>query len=310
MTHVLKSNVVVTNPNKEFKYYSEFGDSTKEVSLFVSNMKKAGYSMSASEFDALQSFVKTLSEGRVWGEILEVYPIMGSNINSALVKLKSTSSNYNMTAINGLSDSHLELVDGKVVGKSASIATTQGDQPMADTLFKASEIRDSVGIHAYIGGHAISDSSYQQPVFGGISGTDEYSPTLQLAVDSATAKNTYQAAYWNAPYPVGGDLVSAMSVVSMLAKPQVLGQSSVFSIFVDGVSKGVSIPTSTSTYANDISFGLFGRTAKFSASQVGMSTAYTGNTRFVCVTTGYLSDSEVSLLNAEIKKLMIALGKS
>lgn len=306
MAYILKSNIAVNDPNNRFEYYSYYGKTSKEVSRFLSNMDATGYMVTKPEFDALNAFVNNLKSADIWDKVYEVYPIMGKNTAGALVKLKAYEGGEIMTAMNGFNDSMLEIVNGKVLGKKVTAATLAGNQPMVDTGLSIGKIFPNAGFHFYFGEAASFAGSYWQPVVGALLTSEASGITAQMAVNMSTNEDDRSlgtsklvAAVNNNMELRGFNAIERVAGVSVQVKRYDGATKTAFSAGVLA-SVGNSIATK---------IAIFGRNAPHTTNGAGTSTGYSGKVRFGCVTSGYLSDSQMTTLYAEITTLLTALGK-
>lgn len=307
MAYILKSNIAVNDPDNRFEYYSDYGKTSKEVSRFLSNMSATGYVVAKPEFDALSAFVNNLKSADIWDKVYEVYPIMGKDTAGALVKLKAYEGGEIMTVMNGFDDSMLEIVNGKVIGKKATTPANTGNAPMVNTGLSIGKIFPNAGFHFYFGEADTTGASYWQPVIGAILGTSAATNTAQLAINQATGRlsgtlgsySNREIAFDNTMGLRGFNAVENVAGVSVKYKDYING---VATEFTSGALADVGESPATK-------LALFGRNAPHTTNTAGSSTGYSGKVRFGCVTSGYLSDSQMVMLYAEITTLLTALGK-
>lgn len=306
MAYILKSNIAVNDPDNRFEYYSDYGKTSKEISRFLSNMSATGYVVAKPEFNALNAFVNNLKASDIWDKVYEVYPIMGKDTAGTLVKLKAYEGGEVMTVMNGFDDSMLEIVNGKVIGKKATTPSNAGNAPMVNTGLSIGKIFPNAGFHFYFGEAGTSGSSYWQPVIGAILGTTAATNTAQLAINQVTGRQsgslgstTREVTLDNTIGLRGFNAVENVAGVSVKYKDYING---VATEFTSGLTANVGESPATK-------LALFGRNAPHTTNGAGSSTGYSGKVRFGCVTSGYLSDSQMVTLYAEITTLITALGK-
>lgn len=308
MAYILKSNTAVNDPDNRFEYYSDYGKTSKEVSRFLSNMSATGYVVTKPEFNALNAFVNNLETADIWDKVYEVYPIMGKDTAGTLVKLKAYEGGEIMTVMNGFDDSMLEIVNGKVLGKKVTAATTNGNQPMVNTGLSIGKIFPNAGFHGYFGEAASIASSYWQPVWGAVLGTDT-TRTAQFAVNlTGTA---LQETSLGSIAEHRSPLINTMGLRGFNSVENIAGQSVRYKTYENGVASAFT----NGMYANvgespTTELALFGRNAPHTTNANATSTGYSGKVRFGCVTSGYLDDSQMVTLYAEITTLLTALGKT
>ena len=305
MAHILKSNIAVNDPDNRFEYYSDYGKTSKEVSRFLSNMSATGYGVTKPEFDALNAFVNNLKTADIWDKVYEVYPIMGKNTAGTLVKLKAYEGGEIMTVMNGFDDSMLEIVNGKVLGKKVTAATTAGNKPMVNTGLSIGKIFPNAGFHGYFGEAASVAASYWQPVWGAILSVDT-TRAAQFAVNSS--ENMQDTILGSSPSR--SPLINTMGLRGFNAVENEVGKSVKYKTYENGVASAFSMGLLANVGESPATkLALFGRNAPHTTNGAGTSTGYSGKVRFGCVTSGYLRDSQMTTLYAEITTLLTALGK-
>lgn len=306
MAYILKSNTAVNDPDNRFEYYSDYGKTSKEVSRFLSNMSATGYVVTKPEFNALNAFVNNLKTADIWDKVFEVYPIMGKDTAGTLVKLKAYEGGEIMTVMNGFDDSMLEIVNGKVIGKKVTAATVAGNKPMVDTGLSIGKIFPNAGFHGYFGEAASIAASYWQPVWGAILGGE----SLRTAQFAVNLTENQQDTTLGSSTPYRSPLINTMGLRGFNAVENTAGQSVKYKTYENGVASVFSSGVYASTGESPATkLALFGRNAPHTTSGTGSSTGYSGKVRFGCVTSGYLSDSQMVTLYAEITTLLTALGK-
>lgn len=308
MAYILKSNTAVNDPNNRFEYYSEYGKTSKEISRFLINMRATGYEVTKPEFDALSAFVNNLKSADIWDKVYEVYPIMGKDTAGTLVKLKAYEGGEIMTVMNGFDDSMLEIVNGKVIGKKVTAATSQGNQPMVNTGLSIGKIFPNAGFHGYFGGAAAVAAGYWQPVWGAILGKASTTALAQFAVNSS---ENVQGIALGSTILHRKPLIDTMGLRGFNAVENVAGVSVKYKTYENGVASEFGSGTLADVGESPATkLALFGRNAPHTTNGAGTSTGYSGKVRFGCVTSGYLSDSQMTTLYAEITTLLTALGKT
>lgn len=309
MAYILKSNVVVNDPEGRFEFYSKYGKAPKDVAKYVKDLEQSGYSVSVTEFNALRDFVNNLEQGMVWDKVREAYPIMGGNLEGASIKLKSLNSVFSMSPLNGFDKSRLEMVNGKVLGKKATPATSTGNQPMLNTHVKVSDLGEDVGFHFYAGGVTNTGASIWQPLIGAITADSVSATRTELAVNIETSNIT--ATLNTVPRSASASFVGSTGVIGGNISVNVAGVSNKSAHYFNGVETSSTTAVNTNNGTDrSVELALFGRVAPNVPSQTGASTAYSGFVRFGCITSGNLTGEQTALLHREINKLMVALGKS
>ena len=306
MAYILKSNVSVNDPDNRFEYYSDYGKTNKEVARFLSNMSATGYMVTKPEFTALNNFVENLKEAAIWDKVYEVYPLMGKDTAGTLVKLKAYEGGEIMTVMNGFNDSMLEIVNGKVLGKKVTSATSQGNQPMVNTGLSIGKIFPNAGFHFYFGESQPLAASYWQPVVGALLTSSAGGIAAQIAVNMAINEDDRVLGSSKIIAPIN----NSMALRGFNAIERVAGVSNQVKRY-DGTTKTAFSQGSLASVGDSgaTKIAIFGRNAPHTANGAGTSTSYSGKVRFGCVTSGYLDDNQMTTLYAEITTLLTALGK-
>lgn len=306
MAYILKSNIAVNDPDNRFEYYSNYGKTSKEVVRFLSNMSATGYEVTKPEFTALNNFVENLKEAAIWDKVYEVYPIMGKDTAGTLVKLKAYEGGEIMTVMNGFNDSMLEIVDGKVIGKKVTAPTTAGNQPMVNTGLSIGKIFPNAGFHFYFGEAESFGGSYWQPVVGALLTSSVTGVSAQIAINTVNNEEDRALGTQKRTAPID----NSMGLRGFNAVEAVAGVSVKYKKY-DGTTKTDFLSPSNASVgvSGDTKIAIFGRNAPHIENQAGASTGYTGKVRFGCITSGYLDDSQMTTLYAEITTLLTALGK-
>lgn len=306
MAYILKSNVTVNDPDNRFEYYSDYGKTSKEISRFLSNMSATGYVVTKPEFTALNNFVENLKEASIWDKVYEVYPLMGKDTAGTLVKLKAYEGGEVMTVMNGFDDSMLEIVNGKVLGKKVTAASSAGNAPMVNTGLSIGKIFPNAGFHFYFGEALPLSASYWQPVVGALLTSNAGGIAAQIAVNMSINEGDRALGSTKIVAPID----NSMALRGFNAIERVAGVSNQVKRY-DGTTKtDFSQGSNASVGASgDTKLAIFGRNAPYTTNGAGTSTAYSGKVRFGCITSGYLSDSQMTTLYAEITTLLSSLGK-
>ena len=309
MAYILKSNTTVADPDDRYEYYTRLGSASKEVAKYINTLELTGYVMSSTEFNALNNFVNNLKAGLVWDKVHEVYPLMGKDLNGAVIKLKTLMGGSVLSPLNGFNDSMLEVVNGKVLGKAISTASTSGNQPMLETGVTVASLLPSVGFHFYAGNAGSITASYSQPLIGALTGTSTADNVTQLAVN--TNQLEFSGALAQTERKSKTSYSNTKSVIGYVAAANVVNVSTRSTFYVNGIKKEEFAPVAISTTGdNSKTLAIFGRKATLTGNGAGTSTNYSGVVRFGCITSGYLSDAQVAILHSEIGLLLTALGKT
>src|SRR5690606_5257726 len=109
MAYILKSNIVVNDPDSRFEYNTPLGVTTKELSIYYYALIDKGYSMTQAEFNALDSYQRGLIALGKWGDIKEFAPLIGNTVEQVAIKLKYK----NTQACAEFGDITNDYVDGK-----------------------------------------------------------------------------------------------------------------------------------------------------------------------------------------------------
>lgn len=303
MAYILKSNTAVNDPDNRFEYYSDYGKTSKEVSRFLSNMSATGYEVTEPEFNALDAFVDNLKTADIWDKVYEVYPIMGKDTAGALVKLKAYEGGEIMTVMNGFDNSMLEIVNGKVIGKKATTPTNAGNAPMVNTGLSIGKIFPNAGFHGYFGEAGTTGSSYWQAVWGALLGTTTRAAQFAVNLFENKQDTTLSSIH---PLP----LINTMGLRGFNSVENEVGVSVKYKTYENGVASAFTTGRLADVGESPATkLALFGRNAPYTTNGAGTSTGYSGKVRFGCITSGYLSDSQMVTLYAEITTLLTALGK-
>lgn len=307
MAHILKSNVAVNDADNRYAYYTPYGVATQELSDYVSTLDETGYTMSQAEFNGFKTFIENLKDNLIWDKVYEVYPLFGKNLDGALTKLKSKNGISKLVAVDGFDNTMLEIVDGKVKGKAVTTISSSGNAPRLDTGLALSEVLPSVGMHAYFGNAQDTGGSLWQPVMGVAAAQDgsNSASLTQLAVN--TGLSQIGAAVSHANRASAETFTNTPSIIGYQGVPNQLNVSSKGVFYKNGIKTYAVGAVNTDISDTTATLALFGRNAPH-ASITGAG--YSGIVRFACITSGYLDDSQVSILHNEISKLLVALNKN
>lgn len=309
MTVLIKSNTVVTNADKEFDYYTEYGIVDRQTANFVNGLKDAGYTLSDPEFTAVTNFVSSLKEKRIWDEVYEVYPMIGNSAASAAVKLKSLTANSKMLPQYGLDDSYFEFSGGKLLGKKVT-ETSIGTQPAFNTQLKVSQIPSKyVGYHIYMGEGVAHTQSLRQVVIGakqknGTNNADYSYAAININSNEAVINHMSPTAAMSITIGTG------MSLQSFVSKVGVFNVSAIGTYYKNGTLLGQSQAATINepNLDGEVPLGFLGSNAPFTTS-ANSTNAYSGKVRFGCITSGTLSAGSIMQLSNEITQLLTAIGK-
>lgn len=311
MATILKSNTVVNNPDREFKYYTKRGITDKALSDFLTGMESVGYDLTDAEYQAVKVFKDNLITADVWDKIYEVYPLMGNSLESAGVKLKSVS-NPVLTPVDGLNISHFQTVGGKIVGKSALVTPRYtGNAPRFDTNLKFSELPNRhAGFHVYCGNAPVGDTHFSQPVMGALLGKNNEQSQLVATLGVNVFASQYVARILTqAGAPTNG-FSNGLGLLSYVSRPQVIDVSAKGVLYRAGVKIGegaIALLESKDSYNADTTLGFLGHNKPIGSTAA--TTGYSGAVRFGCITSGFMTDEDITTLNTEVVALMTKLGK-
>lgn len=314
MATILKSNVAITNTAREFQYYTNRGITDKAMADFLRGMENAGYELTDTEYSAVQNFKVNLESADIWSKVYEIYPLMGNSVQSAAVKLKSMGVSSTMSALGGLTDANLEFSGGKVLGKASSTTVNyQSNSPRFDTNLKYSDIPDRyIGFHVYCGNAPVGDTYFAQPVIGALfDKTDSTTKNIGVLAVNAFA-SLYKGQYLTTSNEPTAGFNNALGLLSYVSKPFVFDVSATDAIYRAGVKLQESIPKLLDSPTNvdpNATIGFFGQNIS-SVASTGTTGGYSGAVRFGCVTSGGLTDAEITTLNSEISILLNTLGKA
>lgn len=303
MAFVLRSNITVSDPNGKYPYYTRFGPSPGDVSRFMIALEAAGYDLTESEFFALKAFVEGLEDDGIYSRIHEIYPLMGNSIETAAIKLRGMISPGPMIPINGLSDDHLEIVDGRVVGKAASAPSLNGTRRFG-TGVTVGSLMPACGFHILAGG---GSGGGRQPMLGTLVRAD----SLAFGAGVDVVDGTRLDGYYRSETKIGlaGGWTGAMALYSVVCEPNVTpGLSTRPTYYRDGVRIGEN-SFSLISGAADAELAFFGRNSYGGQSGAGSDSGFSGKIRFGAITKGDLGSNAVSQLNDRVRTLAIALGK-
>jgi hypothetical protein len=93
-----------------------------EITTYEANVIAQGSTLSTTQKDALNTFVAGCKTDGTWSKLLEVWPLMGSSLAGAMVKLKDSSSTPVMTAVNCIAGDYNET-NGLTGGGSKYVET-------------------------------------------------------------------------------------------------------------------------------------------------------------------------------------------
>ena len=177
MGYKLISDIAVDNSSNYFdKYLSKYGLMSQNMGNFIENYESTNSELTQSQFDALMKFEERLIELGVWGNILEVVPLIGTNINSMAVKYKGKNNSI-MNPLGGISDVQVEPNKGLLIS-SQKESNAYG----FDLGLKYSDImtKQGLGVSAFGRKHG-SDASYTDYIIGIKGGSKSISSKITIA---------------------------------------------------------------------------------------------------------------------------------
>jgi hypothetical protein len=142
---------------------------------YANNIAAAGASISSESLQAIDRFVRDCYNASIWTKLNEVYPLAGNNLTAALIRLKSTSPNPSLQAVNFVSGDYTERgANGGLLGDGATkyLNNNMGQSvvlPANGHLSCYLKNPDPAGIHYFIAGNTATDWSS----LGTTTGTDQ-----------------------------------------------------------------------------------------------------------------------------------------
>ena len=178
MGYKLISDIEVDNSNNYFdKYLSKkYGIMSQTMGNFIENYESTNSELTQSQFDALMNFEERLTELGVWGNVLEVVPLIGTNIDSMAVKYKGKNNSI-MSPLGGISDTQVEPNKGLLISTQK-----ESNAYGFDLGLKYSDIitKQGFGVSAFGRKHG-ADASYIDYIIGIKSGSKSISSKITIA---------------------------------------------------------------------------------------------------------------------------------
>lgn len=291
MAYILKSNIVVNNPEHNFEYVTPLGLAGEELSAYYNKILSLGYSLSQSEFDSLKTFQQGMESIGQWENIEEYAPLIGNTVAQVAVKYKYKNS-QSAEAKEGLSDSN---VDGKGLVFIPRVASYP---PALDLKYSSLDSFNSGGgglisYHKNTTSSFISGQRYTIVHGGGL--FESYS-----SIDGIY--NTYLESNMLSPVEPNAPMVylSKYEIVS--------GEIRNRRTYVGGVIAGFSdTPIATTSPSGDTSAIIGGR---IGAPGARSTYGFEGNIRLVILHNGKMPESSIPQVSQLFENLVSGLGKT
>lgn len=291
MAYILKSDLVVNDPNGEFNYLTPLGLATKELAEYYNSMELAGYDLSQSEFNALKSYQENLMTIGQWDNIMEFAPLIGNTIDQVSIKLKAKN--------NIVCSKNEDITDDWVDGKGLFFETRPASYPKAlNMLYTTQDTIDAggAGVIAYFKRTGVFPGVGQyETVVGGVGGLNE----------NYSAVGTIRNQYLNstmASTDIGDGPFIYVSKYSISGN-DIIGRKT----FKDGVQFSFSdTPVTITTPANPTRSHFIGATDN----QVRGLYGFEGFIRLAIIHNGQIPDAVIPQVSNLTNQLITDLGKT
>lgn len=301
MTIIIKSNVAANDPAGLLPIYTEYGITrSDELLAYANQLKVLGYAISGAEFAGLDSFINTLKAAEIWLKIIEIYPIIGNNIHTAAVKLKSATVNRNMSVLGDFNNDDFEYSAGRIVGKKVSLKNNSG----FNTGLKAAALNNGYGLHVYTQEIDVPppEHSTSRLLWGATQTDDAAAGTYVSVITGSSAIAAHRLAYRSA---LAEHTVNTKNGGVLQAVAKSNGDTKV--TYNGGVT---ATQNKAATSGADLNRDLF----LFARNGYGVNADAIGHykpaVRFALLTDGTVTDSDNAIIQSTLTSLMSKLGRS
>ena len=183
MATLIKSNQAVNDVNNIFPYVSDFGDTTQSLGRYSYERELAGSPITQTEHNALKTLEDSLTTLGVFDKIIEFIPLMGSNLDSMMLKYKYQESDR-MVGINSLTASQIEA------GKGLNLAKPTGTMPAVNMKLKQKYLLAKGHISFIYYNSPIDVAVPDRTIFGAGDADADEANTVQVLLDSSRRVNS------------------------------------------------------------------------------------------------------------------------
>lgn len=277
-------------------YFTKFGQCSINVKKYIDKVTELGFLLTQVQFNAINDFYNNIIRLKVESKILEIYPLIGNNIDSFCTKLKYIRE-QNLIPMNGFSVSRLENINGIYIGKD-NTTYSASNTPYLDTKIKVSDLNHDWNVSALVG----ADIS---PTTGG--------GKYLLGASQIDDARTYTACGFETFSSTLGSNIGNSSSVS---RNTIINQSGIYTWNTDFYAGRVSLngdrilsfgSLPIVNIGNDVELSLFAR--KGYGTNSTLTPGITQKVRFVVISKG-LTIPEIKNLTYEINMICNKLGKS
>ena len=298
MATLIKSNKAVNDVDNIFPYVSEFGETTQSLGRYTYERELAGSAITQAEFTALKNLEDALVTIGVFDKIIEFIPLMGSNVDSMMLKYKYQESDR-MLGINSLTTSQIEA------GKGLNLAKPTGTMPAVNMKLKQKYLL-AKGHTSFIYYNSPIDVAVpDRTIFGAGDADADEANTVQVLLDSSRRVNSKflgsnnfadDKFYW------GSFLIA--SKVGLNTS----GQVAVRELWDNGtladLTAGAATITGSTAQEKEFYLG-----AKNGATSGGTKFFY-GKIRLVLIFDGTITSTQIPLINTALQNFISATGKT
>ena len=298
MATIIKSNKAVNDVNNIFPYVSDFGDTTQSLGRYSYERELAGSPVTLSEHNALKTLEDSLTTLGVFDKIIEFIPLMGSNVNSMMLKYKYQESDR-MLGINSLTTSQIEA------GKGLNLAKPTGTMPAVNMKLKQKYLL-SKGHTSFIYYNSPIDVAVpDRTIFGAGDADADEANTVQILLDSSRRVNSKFLGtnnFADDKYYWGKFLIA--SKVGLNTS----GQVAIRELYDNGTLADSTVGTTTVTGSTAQEKEIF-LGAKNGATSGGAKFFY-GQIRLVLILDGTVDSLAIPQINTALQNFISATGKS
>jgi len=304
VTYVLKSDVMVSDPQGLLPVLTPHGMAHADLGAYYFGLSADGYDMSAAEFAAFSDFISTLDEAGIWPAMLAVAPLFGVNFENVRRQLRHKLAPAKMSGQHGLGFSDFETSGGKSLGV-APRAFSNNNSPAFGLGITGAELTARWGLCAYVNddGSANPSATAGKNIFGAYYGAGGgFQTNLEVYYDTASGNETIRARNASTLYAQSANLASIKGILAASATETRIA------VNMNGAEIAAQQPV-----AWDPSVGLqkeLSFLSKTPADGATISQGWNGRVRFFSLDDGSLSNSQRATLGEEVETLMDALGRT
>ncbi|TDH20826.1 hypothetical protein EXU57_20745 [Segetibacter sp. 3557_3] len=253
--------------------FSQSSDVNTIVTDYENRIRLNGGVISASDLQAVNTFVRAAKTNNYWDKIIDLAPLAGQDLNAALVKLKFPVPGTSLIANNGFQPSDYTPTSGLKLNRSCFLNS--------NTNLSKLNLQGLFGYSMWI----------EDKGWGWIGLPNSASPYSTLAV-APSSVNAYIGSASNYAV-VGGGVPSSREGFFHVIKQSL----NTAKVFVDGRQVGITSNTPTTTELRDAAIQVFR-----DASDIGKG-------QFYCIDNGMLSNEQAVLFFNDVKRLLQDLGR-